>query len=1395
MKFSRAEDILQGLSHEAGHLALALALAWEAQPKTTLYKILAPLDLKNAAGKAYQAGELTAMVQELKQKKLLDTPKPRLLKGRYPAEFLVLKHEIRVPLYEHLLNRYTAGQLTGALYPAVGYIHRSIYSWGLHDLASSLGVLRLMLATAENADTFHASLDLFASHNGFYYEYLALLGLDPWDPLLVERMLPAIRNNFLHQALTQQVNLYTNPNRPLLDYIHQQLQTVPQNLDENVRLTMVENLLQQGQWQAIKPWLEGLEKAPVTAHYCQYFEGSVLTLQGQFDKAIPLFEEALKQGRKFTGLKRNLLPHSSAWHYPLALMASNDQAQLEKALKYCLAESRKRKPEPSSYWGLWVHVLEVRLGLKENQFDLSETLSDEVHLGDVTFLLACAWLGPQTLGLTPARIKTLQPKIDAYRRQLRDSGRQALLDWLNAAWDRLQDKPVPDWFFTAAQPEPWRQTLEMLRSLAEPQEQTPSRSTRLIWTLRIDADGALKGIKPLQQTHGKRGWNKPRAISFNQLMKAADLAPWDLKLLASIRPDRYDKRYFSIDLASAIAALVGHPAVALEDQPEQLLELVEGQPELELKAQRGGFVLRINPKPRGLEHLSHYSYLSNAEQDSLRDLCFTTLVQDSPSRLRLIRFSPAQQRIAQVLGESLKLPEQAKEPLQELMHSFAGQFQVQGEAVQASREVTAESRLRAELSPVGEDLLLRLVAAPLGPDGPRLPPGQGRKQLIGRIGEETLGCQRDLKAEQQHLNQLLDALPFLVDPQLQGGCEWLLDDPEQALGTLELLPQLDGLAGLDWPKGKPVQVIPLEGSAVKLQVKSQQDWFNLQGEAELDEGLVVSFELLLQAGRSGSRFIPLGEGRYAALSRRLKERLSELAGVVESQKNQLQVPRLALPWLQEQLDGLNAQFDKGFRQSLEQLQQAQDLQPKLPKALQAELRPYQEDGYQWAMRLAAAGFGGCLADDMGLGKTLQALAVLLARAADGPALVVAPTSVCGNWLAECARFAPNLNASLYSEADRESLIAEAGPMDLIIVSYGLLQQAGDRFASRRWHSLICDEAQAFKNAAAKRAQAIFELEADFRLALSGTPVENRLAELWSIMRFANPGLLGSLPRFNQRFANPIERDQDRNAQHILRRLIAPFVLRRTKTQVLQELPARTELVMDIELPQAEAAHYEALRRQALVDIEQSMKEGGPGSARFHILAQLTRLRRAACDPRLVNERFASQGAKLQAFAELAAELVANGHKALVFSQFVDFLQILRQPLDEAAISYQYLDGSTPATERTRRVNAFQAGEADLFLISLKAGGFGLNLTAADYVVITDPWWNPAAEDQAMGRAHRMGQQRPVTVYRLVSQGTIEERIIQLHHAKRALAEGVLSGEESTALPSTDDLMELMRGGE
>jgi SNF2 family DNA or RNA helicase len=316
-----------------------------------------------------------------------------------------------------------------------------------------------------------------------------------------------------------------------------------------------------------------------------------------------------------------------------------------------------------------------------------------------------------------------------------------------------------------------------------------------------------------------------------------------------------------------------------------------------------------------------------------------------------------------------------------------------------------------------------------------------------------------------------------------------------------------------------------------------------------------------------------------------------------------------------------------------------------------------------------------------------------------------------------------------------------------------------------------------------------KLQGKFKLLTTGTPIENHLGELWNLFQFINPGLLGSLDRFNEKFANAIERQQDELTRLRLKKLIQPFILRRTKAQVLSELPARTEILLHVQLSKEEQLFYEALRREAIEKLTNSNVQAG--QKHLQVLAEIMRLRRACCNAQLVKPGVNLASSKLELFGETVTELLDNGHKALVFSQFVDHLQIVKAYLEEQQISYQYLDGSTPAKERQKRVNAFQAGIGDVFLISLKAGGTGLNLTAADYVIHLDPWWNPAVEDQASDRAHRIGQLRPVTIYRLVAKDTIEDKIVDLHQHKRDLANSLLEGTEVSGKISTDELLQLI----
>ena len=452
-----------------------------------------------------------------------------------------------------------------------------------------------------------------------------------------------------------------------------------------------------------------------------------------------------------------------------------------------------------------------------------------------------------------------------------------------------------------------------------------------------------------------------------------------------------------------------------------------------------------------------------------------------------------------------------------------------------------------------------------------------------------------------------------------------------------------------------------------------------------------------------------------------------------------------------------------------------------PLGLEASLRPYQLEGVAWMQFLREYGLGGILADDMGLGKTIQTLAhILLEKEAgrlNSPALVVAPTSLMGNWQAEAARFAPGLRVLLLHGADRFARFAEIGRHDLVLTTYALLARDEAELRAQHFHLLILDESQYIKNSRAKAAQTAALLPARHRLCLTGTPLQNHLGELWAQFHFLMPGLLGDEKVFNATFRKPIEKlgDADRNA--FLVRRIKPFLLRRTKDAVAKELPPKTEMVREVELSGAQRDLYETMRLAMDKKVRDAIASKGVARSQIIILDALLKLRQVCCDPRLVKlagvTARGAPSAKLAELMEMVVELLDEGRKILVFSQFTSMLALIEAELQERAIAYALLTGST--VDRTGQVNAFQSGQVSLFLISLKAGGVGLNLTAADTVIHYDPWWNPAAENQATDRAWRIGQDKPVFVYKLIAKGTLEQKIQELQRKKSELADAVLAG--------------------
>lgn len=495
------------------------------------------------------------------------------------------------------------------------------------------------------------------------------------------------------------------------------------------------------------------------------------------------------------------------------------------------------------------------------------------------------------------------------------------------------------------------------------------------------------------------------------------------------------------------------------------------------------------------------------------------------------------------------------------------------------------------------------------------------------------------------------------------------------------------------------------------------------------------------------------------------------------------------------LDNREAPFTRQLMEQLRDFSGLESIAP--PDGLHAELRSYQQQGLDWLAFLLRYGFGGILADDMGLGKTLQVLALIQhlkeSNRLQKPALVVVPTSLTGNWMHEAARFTPSLTVTLIHGPDRASNFKKIAKSDLVITTYPLLIRDESKYNKHTFSLMVLDEAQAIKNPTTKIAKAVRSIKSGSRICLSGTPLENHLGELWALMDFALPGLLGGQKSFNEHYRTPIERDGDAGCQQALARIVAPFMLRRSKAEVVRELPEKTEIIQYVELSGQQRSLYEGIR----ISMEKRIRDlvATQGMERSHIafLDALLKLRQACIDPRLVKlEKAANikESAKMDWLAATLPQLVEEGRKILVFSQFTEVLKLIEATLKKEKLGYSKLTGQT--RKRQEAIDRFQQGEVPVFLISLKAGGSGLNLTAADVVIHVDPWWNPAVENQATDRAHRIGQDKPVFVYKLVAVGTVEERMTQMQQEKQALAESLFSATGSVGLPSNkEDLLALL----
>ena len=1121
-------------------------------------------------------------------------------------------------------------------------------------------------------------------------------------------------------------------------------------------------------------------------------------LKGNNENAIDLFELSLKALRKTTKKRKIFIDGLPGMFFILALMKRGTPEDLKSASNYIAIYNKSDTSTNSSVFNMLSYVLRFIAG--DNEYSRLLTGSKSWSLDSPSLIyffqiLSHYWVDKSSISTNKSGLKKMLKSLNS-------TGQHWMISEVSELLSCADDKEASKFSRQASalrekygfisivdivkQKESWERALDAISQIGEDtnlatKKEAAVKKSRLIWLVEISEYG-IYGLFPKEQKLNANGkWSSGRKVSLKRLASDQEsfdcLTDHDIKALGAIYMDRsYWGVEYNIDMEQLLVKLVDHPLLFINDKRFTPFKLSKGSPEIRITKQKKKLKISMVP---------------DLSSEGI------SLVKESETHWTVVESTSEQRHLSSLIGDGLIIPVEAKDKVLASIGQVASIAHIHsdiGGNLSSAENIEADSTLHILLSPLEEGLKFEARTRVFGDKGPYYFPGSGSETIIAEVEGRRVQTNRNISLEQANFESVLSVCPELSKQEFFDHA-WSVYDPELCLEILlELKDQ--SLAMVAWPEGEKLKITQsISTSDFQMNIKKENDWFSASGELTLDDGQVLNMKRLIELYRGArGRFLSLADGQYIALSQTFRKRIEELQAIGEEKDNGIIMHPLAAIVLDDMSDEVgNFKSDKAWKSYIARFNEAMALVPEVPSTLQADLRDYQKEGFQWLARLAHWGVGACLADDMGLGKTVQSIALLLQRASLGPALVVAPTSVAMNWMDEINQFSPTLNIIDYRESKRDKVLKDLAAFDVVICSYGLLQNNIQQIAEASiWTTIILDEAQAIKNSATKRSKAVMSINAEFKLILTGTPIENHLGELWNLFRFINPGLLGSADKFNSRFINPIVKDDAVDVRHKLKTLIHPYILRRTKTQVLKELPSRTEIVLQVEMSKDETALYEALRSEAVVKLDQEEGSQGKGHRQLDILAEITRLRRVCCNPALVLKTAAPASSKLALFESVVKELLENNHKALVFSQFVDHLTLLKGKLEEMNVSYQYLDGKTPAKERKKRVTAFQSGEGDVFLISLKAGGVGLNLTAADYVIHMDPWWNPAVEDQASDRAHRIGQKRPVTVYRMITKNTIEEKIVALHQGKRDLADNLLAGSDIVGKVNMEELLSLLK---
>lgn len=925
----------------------------------------------------------------------------------------------------------------------------------------------------------------------------------------------------------------------------------------------------------------------------------------------------------------------------------------------------------------------------------------------------------------------------------------------------------------------WETVLETLTEPTTTKPQETTQQTRLVYVIEY-----YNTISVLSQRVLKNGrWSAGTKVSMDKFIhkEIEDMDETDKRVAEASQS--YSS--YALYVRYAFPQLIGCDRVFLEERGvgRSPVTIVEEKPFLTVEKTDKGFLITTNVQK------SEYNYTN--DKNIVR--------RDNDTHYTIFKLSDFELKAIGALTSLGVFPLHAEPALRQFLEQISGKIEVHSELLEGGSSLQKQegsAKLILRVIPDKEEFSLEIQAQPLEGGKIRLVPGMGKTDIFDEADGTRYQVTRRIEEEKTGFNELKDYLQSQLFVQM--GTNQATLSVEDLLNLLEFVSDKTDRFEMEWPENKKLSLkAKVDRSAFNMGLRTKENWFEVEGEVKVGNEVFSAMEFLnlIAHGVVNKRFVKLNETDYIALSEQLAKYLSRLEGLTQTFHGKSRIPFYQVGALAEIVNNSEGGVtsDKGMTELMKKIDKAAKMKIAVPAQLQAQLRDYQREGFEWLVRLSEWGAGGCLADDMGLGKTVQAIAFMLLHAAKGPSLVVCPASVMLNWASELSRFAPTLAIKILNEAaDRDTMLNNAKPYDVVLTTYGLLVREVEALTGIDWNVICLDEAHTIKNRSTKMSASAMKLKGQHRVILTGTPIQNYLSELWNLFQFLNPGLLGSFDSFVKKYIVPIEQDGDKERQRQLKRMIAPFMLRRTKAEVIEELPDKTDIIHHIAMSDPEKVAYETLRQAAETALEAEDKVD------VNTLAQITKLRQAACAISLVQHDWNYESSKINAATDLVGEIVETGNSVLVFSQFTSFLTMVKVEIEKRVGKEKllYLDGTTPIRRREKMVADFQHGVAPVFLISLKAGGLGLNLTSANYVLHLDPWWNPAIEQQATDRAYRIGQNKNVTVYHLIAENTIEEKILRLHKTKRDLADSLLSDSNVSRAMTIDDLRYLVeQGGE